>query len=127
MGVRSDVVLVLKTELVEKLSDEMKKRWFHDCNRCYKNSAGVLYEWEYVKWYMDDYPELKEMYAWLREQPTEDFLVVEACHDYPENCDGDLGSWNDNPWNVYRNVSVSVNFELGDDDVVIVHPAEETE
>lgn len=119
MGIRSDVVLVIKTNLVKKLSDEMKQRWFHDVSACYKNDEGILYHWEYVKWYVDGYDEIKEMYAWLSEQPREDYLLVEACHDYPESHDNDIGSWTRNPWNVCRNISVSVVYNLGDNDVVV--------
>jgi len=57
---------------------------------------------------MYQFPELMTMYEWLRAQDASLYKIVEACHDYPESHDGDLGRWDDNPWGIERVVSVSI-------------------
>lgn len=112
MGIRSDVGVALKKHLVDALTEEQKTAWFGDCRSKYTHAEGTLYHWEHVKWYVEHYDEIKDLYTWLRSQPREDYLVVAVCHDYPESDDGNIGGWNENPWNLYRVVSVSLNIEV---------------
>ena len=111
MGVRSDVVVALKKNLVDELTEEQKTAWFGACKRKLEHEEGILYLWEYTKWYFEEYDHLVSLYEWLRSQDYDDFLVVVACHDYPESFDGDLGAWTDNPWNAHRMISISINVE----------------
>ena len=43
-------------------------------------------------------------------EDEESFLVLEACHEYPEHRDNDLGEWHENPWGVFREVRVSIDW-----------------
>lgn len=112
MGIRSDVGVALKKHLVDALTEEQKTAWFGDCKSKYTHAEGTLYYWERVKWYVENHPHLISLYEWLNSQDDSDFLVVDACHDYPESHENDLGAWTDNPWNLYRVVSVSLNIEV---------------
>ena len=108
MSIRSDVAVALKKSLVDGLTEEQKTTWFGSCHSKHDHAEGTLYHWEHTKWYYDcDDP----LYEWLSSQNDEDFLVVVACHDYPESAEGSLGAWRDNPWNIYRRVSVSINID----------------
>lgn len=110
MGIRSDVGVALKKSLVDKLTDEQKKSWFDDATTVLEHEEGTLWVWEYVKWYADEYTSIKTMYAWLKEHDDSDYIVVEACQDYPESEDGDRGNWLNNPWCLRKIVSASLDY-----------------
>jgi len=110
MGVRSDVGVALKNSLFEQLTDDQKKSWFGDATEILYHMDGALYVWRDVKWYVEEYKEIEEMYAWLKKKSLEDFLIVVACHDYPGSDEDDCGGWHDNPWGLSRSVSVSLNY-----------------
>ena len=40
----------------------------------------------------------------------EDWIIVQACHDYPDSTDGDEGGWYDNPFNLVKSVSVELSW-----------------
>ena len=111
MGIRSDVVVALKKNLVDDLTEEQKTAWFGAADRKLEHEEGTLYHWDHTKWYFEEYDHLVSLYEWLYNQDYDDFLVVVACHDYPESFDGDLGAWTDNPWNAHRMISISINIE----------------
>jgi len=108
VGTRSDVALAVHRDLDALISEEQRKAWFSDCARPQRDDGHRLYVWLDTKWYMEAYPEVLSMYQWLRAQDASRFKLVEACHDYPESHDGDLGGWDDNPWGIERVVSVSI-------------------
>ena len=108
VGIRSDVALAVHRDLDALISDEQRKAWFTDCARPQRDDGHRLYVWHDCKWYMDDYPEIVSMYEWLRAQDASLFKIVEACLDYPDGHQGDLGRWDDNPWGIERVVSVSI-------------------
>lgn len=111
MGVRSDVGVALKKNVLDAMNDTQKREWLGDCDCKYEHEEGTLFFFENRKWYIDHDPTLEEMYSWLRTQDLHDVCIVEACHDYPESDQGDLGWWNENPWNLYRVIRVSLNIE----------------
>ncbi len=102
------MALAVHRDLDALISDEQRKAWFTDCARPQRDDGHRLYVWHDCKWYMDDYPEIVSMYEWLRAQDASLFKIVEACLDYPDGHQGDLGKWDDNPWGIERVVSVSI-------------------
>ena len=111
MGIQSEVALAAKPNVVENLSPESRAtilRYFgeyHDTR-----DEGTLWHIDYVKWYSTVYEDLIALYKDLEENhDEEDYLIVEACYDYPEHeGEGDIGEWHDNPWQLHRQVRVSL-------------------
>ena len=113
MGVRSTVAVCLKTEIYASEAFSSHKGWMDkEAERIFCHPEGVMYVFEDVKWYTDD-KEISALYKWLEDEDGdgENFLIVGACHDYPESSDGDSGEWQENPWGVYRCVAVSLEYE----------------
>ena len=113
MGIRSDVGFAIKTEAYEKLKNSPHKEAVDAvigmAEQTLQKDEGFLFVFRYVKWYRDQYSELLEFYKVLDEViESEDFLIVQACFDYPESDDGDAGSWYDNPWNLRRHIQVDL-------------------
>lgn len=114
MGIRSDVTIALKKNVYDGLSAESKKTlsdWFEE--PASKTKEGdVLFYIEDVKWYFDICDDLVALYNELEDKfDYDDFLIIQACHDYPRSIDGDLGGWIENPWETYRTWTVGVAWE----------------
>ena len=113
MGIRSDVAIALKNNVFEGLSAESKKtldEWFGQTSSVAEE--GVLFYEEGVKWYNELYDDLIALYGDLAKFDEEDYLIVVGCHDYPESNNGDDGGWYENPWEVYKSWSVSVEWAI---------------
>jgi hypothetical protein len=113
MGIRSDVAIALKNNVLEGLSAESKKaldEWFGQTSSV--TEEGVLFYEEGVKWYNEIYTDLTALYSDLANFDEEDYLIVAGCHDYPESSNGDAGGWYENPWEVYKSWSVSVEWAV---------------
>ena len=111
MGIRSDVAIAIKNEAFEVLSvrsQMMVREHFEEAAEIH--DEGMLFHCKDIKWYTGTDPDLIRLYSELNELNDEDFLILQACHDYPETTDGDLGGWIDNPWEVYRDVRVSIDW-----------------
>ena len=112
MGIRSDVAVALKKNVYDGLSEESKKtlsEWFlqpQDVTR----EGHVFFYGESLKWYYNLYDDLMQLYAELIGGPwyEDDYFIVQACHDYPGSDEGNLGGWYENPWDIYKNWSVSL-------------------
>ena len=120
MGVRSDVAIAMKEYVYENLSPEVRKileEWgFEEVSKyepqTEKNQdlddAGRLFATTDVKWYTD-YEDVTALYKHMREaHDEEDWIIFQACHDYPDTTDGDEGGWYDNPFDLSKNVSVEL-------------------
>jgi len=114
MGIRSDVAVALKKNVWDGLSEESRStltEWFHEPESTTKEGHVLLHN-EHIKWYHDSHKDLRDFYSELLYNfDDEDYLIVKACHDYPETTNGDLGEWHDNPWNIYKSVSVSIQWD----------------
>jgi hypothetical protein len=110
MGIRSDVGLAVKSNVLTQLTPEQHQRFFGDAV-AHKDEAGTLFVWSDVKWYVDDYEEIKELYDFLDTCDKEDYILVTACSDYPEDTSDDRGRWYGNPWDLAKVVSVSLTFD----------------
>lgn len=111
MGIRSDVFLGFKTALWEALPEKHKDWLTREADKQDTTDEGKAFFFEEVKWYVGLDEDIDDLYKWLGEEEADDFIIVEACHDYPDSDDGDLGSWVENPWNAARHVSVEVYWE----------------
>ena len=117
MGIRSEVAFAAKPNVVNNLTAESRAtllRYFGWPTET--TDEGTLWFVQYTKWYSTVYDDLIALYKDLQENPAfdeDDYLLIEACYEYPEHdSEGDIGEWDDNPWGVRKNVSVSVDFEL---------------
>jgi len=129
MGVRSDVAIVMKEAVRGHLTPEIKvflEEWgFYEqarvdesditkdesvqYGRITKDDLGSLFIAEGVKWYHFEYDDIAAFYKYMNENhDPEDWLIVQACHDYPESTDGDEGEWHDNPFGLRKCVSVEL-------------------
>tara|TARA_Y100000389_G_C17326520_1_gene445872 strand:+ start:164 stop:532 length:369 start_codon:yes stop_codon:yes gene_type:complete len=119
MGVRSDVGIAMKEYVYENLSVKAKEfleEWgFEESARRKpeevndEDDAGRLLTTSDVKWYSHDYDDIIAFMKHLNEHHDEDdWLLLQACHDYPEANDGDEGGWYNNPFDFVKNVSVEL-------------------
>ena len=109
MGIRSEVGFAAKPNVVENLSEEARAtitRYFGK-PQC-QHEEGTLWFVEGIKWYCSTYDDLISLYAELGRFHDEDYIIVEACYDYPTSDEGCIGEWHDNPWNMHREVSARV-------------------
>jgi hypothetical protein len=109
MGVRSDVGVAISKDVLGNISVDDHAKWFGDAHDVLKDDSGTLFVWKQLKWYPNTEPVMSLM-AFLREQDPEDFLVIAACSEYPEDSSADEGEWYDNPWGLCRYVSCTIEY-----------------
>ncbi len=109
MGIRSDVFLAVKASIQDEFKAKYEE-WLRDnfAAEMFQRAEGVAFYMTDVKWYSD---KIDEMYLWLVRKGQREFIIVTACHDYPESTESDAGHWEDNPWNAERVISVSIEFD----------------
>ena len=110
MGIRSDVAIAIKNETFAALSARSQlfvREWFEEAG---KDDEGLLFHCNGIKWYTQNDDDIIRLYEELNELDDESYLIIEACGEYPESTDGDLGSWYDNPWGVFKDVRVSIDW-----------------
>lgn len=110
MSTRSDVGLAIKTEAFDSLPENVKAFLDTDFfDTKLTEDEGRLFHVECIKW-CDFDPPISDLYHALRELDSEDFIIIEGCHDYPDSDNGCRGDWVDNPWDMSKNIQVSVTF-----------------
>ena len=121
MGVRSDVGIAMKEYVFQNLSEKAKKfleEWGFEEREVYKSSeekdeddAGRLLVTSDVKWYSHNYEDIIAFMRHLNDDhDDEDWLLLQACHDYPESTEGDDGGWYDNPFDFTKHATVELNW-----------------
>ena len=121
MGVRSDVGIAMKEYVFQNLSEKAKKfleEWEFEERSVYKSEnekdeddAGRMLVTSDVKWYSHDYEDIIAFMRHLNDDhDEEDWLLLQACHDYPESTEGDTGGWYDNPFDFTKHVNVELNW-----------------
>jgi hypothetical protein len=117
MGIRSDVGVALKKSLFSELGEKHPGviRWLEgmcDDRDIGEDDGGLLYIFRSIKWYRNDYEDIVSLYSALDDCDPDhsNHKIVEACHDYPNSEEGDSGSWDDNPWNLCRNIEVTLSY-----------------
>ena len=109
MGIRSDVAVAIKSHIYTRLSPETMKLLKEDFDEEeYSDDNDRLFTIESIKWYTDSDEDIVRLYKELERFDEEDYLIVEACSEYPESDGGSVGNWHDNPWGIYKNVSVTI-------------------
>ena len=122
MGVRSDVGIAMKEYVFQNLSEKAKKfleEWGFEEQTAYKSEskkdeddAGRLFMTSDVKWYHHSYEDIQAFMRHLNDDHDEDdWLLIQACHDYPESNEGDEGGWYENPFNLHKQVSVELSWD----------------
>jgi hypothetical protein len=120
MSTTSDVALAIKQELLDKLSSETKEnitKWFGKARE--KDDGWQLFFVSNIRWSSNE-DGVDNLYQELDEKDIEtvygngSYLIVEACHDYPESDDGTAGRGFNNPWKICKNVSVCIGSLDGD-------------
>jgi hypothetical protein len=114
MGIRSDVAVCLKAEIFCTIPQEIKEWMDNDSDDLRKHPEGVMYVFTEVKWYLGsdkDIERLYGLYSWLEAQDIDTYYIVTACSEYPEDTTDDRGNWYDNPWNVCKLISVSLQYD----------------
>ena len=110
MGIRSDIGIALKAAFVPQF-ELLAKEHLPNFSETFEHELGNAYVLNHVKWYSDN-PDVKAITDYLDFIGEDNYLVVEACHDYPESTEGDSGNWTDNPFNIGRNISVSISVSM---------------
>ena len=119
MGVRSDVGIAMKEYVFQNLSEKAKKfleEWGFEEREVREpeqvrdeDDAGRLFVTQDVKWYYFDYEDIIAFMRHLHDDhDEEDWLLLQACHDYPDSTEGDAGEWHDNPFDFCKRVSVEL-------------------
>jgi len=109
MGTRSDIVVCMKSEIYKKLSDESRHFLQHDARLAAPEPEGIAFIFEDIKWYRYSDKEIDKLYSDLAPQDIEDYIVIEACPEYPsDESSGDEGAWWDNPWGFRKEINVTI-------------------
>jgi len=109
MSTRSDVGIALKNNVFEALTPETRD-FLEAVGTKYTHEEGVFFHGECLKWYNMDGGSIEKLYDELDALDEADFYLIEGCLDYPESDDGTVGEWDENPWEAYKAVSVSIDF-----------------
>jgi hypothetical protein len=112
MGIRSDVGICLKHHAYTGLCLKSKKL----IEECFgepvdRHVDGLLFHTEGIKWYTSCDSGIMTFYKDLENFDDKDYLIIEACGEYPQSTEGCAGEWYDNPWNLYKSVSVELCWE----------------
>ena len=103
MGYRSDVSLVMKRDLFNKIMTETRETSTRLVNladiRVHEDS--ILLVWDQVKWYSDDPgTDVGKFWAALEKftDSEDDFYLVDMGEDFDDT--QYVGEYSDNPWNI---------------------------
>jgi len=104
MSIRSDFGFAFKSHLLEVMqSKEIYNFLFDFADETHCHVEGTLFVFRSSKNWADSYPEYD-----LLQLKDDDYLIIQACDEYPSSLKGDRGDWHDNPWGLGRYVSVSL-------------------
>lgn len=112
MGIRSDVGFCMKNKVYQGLSDKTKetiKERFGEFKE--RSEEGLFFFADSLKWYHESHGDLIQLYSELSDAEDDDYLIIQACGEYPTDDEGDMGGWYGNPWEMYKAVSVSLEWE----------------
>ena len=118
MGVRSDVGIAIKNDVYDQLSVRTKlflQEDFSEEDHIKEGEeGGRLFHCSGIKWYRGGDKEIDRLYNELDEinEDGEGYLILEGCYDAPESDEGTAGCWWENPWDLFRNVHVSVDYHI---------------
>lgn len=105
MGIRSDVGIALTKDVV---LPEAIKKFLSQADEMHVDPAGTLYVFEQISWSSSN-KEVGQFMVFYNALPSEHYLVVEACNEYPDPNSVD-GAWGDNPWGLCQVISASLHY-----------------
>ena len=117
MGIRSDVGIAIKNDVYDQLSVRTKlflqEHFSQEAHIEEGEEGGRLFHVSNIKWY-PDFSEIRRIYEELDkiDEEGEGYLILEGCYEYPESDESTASIWWDNPWDLFRNVSVSVDYHI---------------
>ena len=107
--------IALKKSLWDKVKDRSEFAFVpKESEERYEAEEGILFVFRWVKWYVGCDKEIDALCAMLLEAGSDDgddYLIVPACFDHPNEENGIEGAWYENPWSLNKNVSVELTFE----------------
>ena len=110
MATISDVAIAIKSQHIVELIEKFP--WVEgNADTILSNSDGNLYVLNNMKWNVALDIDIANLYDWLRSLDPKDILVIDACDNYPLDCHNDLGMWKDNPWELRKHATVSLEYE----------------
>ena len=116
MGIRSDVGLAVGIESLAILTDNAEKSVIELLEEAAvhqktdeNGATATLYVWESIKWYRG-YKDIEALYDLLEKCPEEDYSLVVACSEYPNRHDDDAGDWFDNPFDLHKHTTETLEF-----------------
>lgn len=109
MGVRSDVAVCVKSELLANMPEGVAEFISEYSSKTLTHPLGAMFIFNDIKWYYGE-PHIDQVYNWFRQYNYEDYLIMEACHDCPDSDEANTGEWYDNPWSVSKNITVSLDY-----------------
>lgn len=115
MGIRSDVGLAISAELYSKMGGKEFDWLRNEAYETHTHPLGILFVFRETKWYGDDVYKLR---YFLEENDEEEGSYFEAiaCSESPELGDDDYhGDWWDNPWNLCKRTTVTLEFDSPED------------
>jgi hypothetical protein len=97
MGVRSDVGLAVKSELIEELRE--KHPWvFEEADDELSQVEGKLFIFQAITWYDFGDGKVAKLCDWLKSKDASPYRLVQACYEDPDPEDSSSsGEWLDNP------------------------------
>ena len=113
---KNDVGIAVKAEFVEDLVKKFPWLEEHPKHVVAQDGkeVGTLFIVEDINWNTVVPGELGHtVTAALNAIGEDNYLLVDACHDYPTSDEGDKGEWHDNPWWLSKCVSVELTYEVG--------------
>jgi len=120
MGIRSGVGLCVKREHLPEGSElgkiiskafEIEDSWPNQCDAYLERPEGLLIYISQISWNPCDNLPHAELVSALNDLPDEDYLLLEACYDYPSSEENCIGEWFENPWGMRRSVLAEVRFD----------------
>jgi len=109
MSIFSDVAVALRKDALEALPKNILE-WLEatkaqedlaDCSNRDDNDRGRIFILRDMKWDRG-HEDVNALYVALEALDEESYLVLEACHEYPETDSMDKGGWVDNPFRLKK-------------------------
>lgn len=113
MGMYADVALAINAYGWAKLPKETQEFVLDLFNGAVDTSecGEKLFHISDVKWYPISDKEVANLYLTLFDEANEDnYKLVVAYHDFPDNDSADSGCWDDNPWSVHKFTTVGISY-----------------
>jgi len=113
MGIRSSVGLAIKRDSYTSLDLVQLgkiKDLIAEADSCVQYDEGFLFVWRSIKWNPEIYQDVKDFCDVLDTLNPDDFRLVCATPEYPSDDSADRGNWYDNPWDLHKYSTCTLEF-----------------